>query len=165
MLWAKFLSLNDTLLYQNIKNKLRSFLLAFFLLFSVCCCVKGQRAGVTGGRHIVEQFAMKVSLCETFSSARYWFMGSAGTKGNKIITKYKFPSKSSAWRGCVNSQRRHLSRILFSSCLWVNTLFIFETCWWCCYWVSWSWKFALMLHSCKDSKFWGEKHFSAKCFK
>lgn len=96
------------------RNKLRSHLF-FPSVFSLRCCVKGQRVVGTRGRHIVEQFAVRVSLCETLSSARYWFMGSAGTKGNKIITKYKFPSKSSAWRECVNSQRCHLSYILVSS--------------------------------------------------
>jgi hypothetical protein len=42
------------------------------------------------------------------SSARYWFIG-VGVKGNKIIAKYKFSSKSSIWHECVNSQRSHLS--------------------------------------------------------
>lgn len=140
---------------KTSRNKLHSSF--YFLYFSFRCCVKGQRIESTGGRHIVEQFAMEVSLCEILSSARYWFMESVGTKGNKIITKYKFPSKSSAWRECVNSQRRHLSRILFSSLLRLNTLFIFKTCWWWCYCARWS--IVLMLHSYNDNKIQGKKKY------
>lgn len=90
----------------------------------------------SSGRHIAKQFRYgSVIVRKTLICVILIYRGS-GVKGNKIITKYKFPSKSSAWRECVNVQHSTFSfiaQIRFSSFLSLNTLFISGTCWWCCY--------------------------------